>query len=132
MTSDQNTPDSRPVIEWVLAAISACAIALLVGFLVFQALFGESRPAALAVLSRQAQATESGTLLWVEIANTGDRAAAGVRVLARAPGAPPAEGLKHIEFDYLAPHSVRRGAFTYAAGLDPAGIEIAIEGYVEP
>ena len=60
----------------------------------------------------------------VDVANHGDRAASAVTVLA--------EGQRVVEFDYVAAHSIRRGAVGLPGGWSAGDPSIGIGGFAEP
>lgn len=124
---------ARPVIEWIAGAISALVIVALVAFLVHRALFRDAVPPQLSATIEKIERIEGGTLVTVAVANGGDEAAAGVRVHASRRDAGRDAMLRQIEFDYVAGHAVRRGAFLFPdAQLAPGDLEIRIGGFIEP
>ncbi|MCO5147818.1 MAG: hypothetical protein M9895_16770 [Aquamicrobium sp.] len=127
-TTKRKSANDRPLVEWIVGGIACVAIAGLVGFLVFQALTGDSRPPRLSVTVEAVERGESGAVVRVAVRNHGDRAAAGVTVHAADGGAE-----RSIEFDYVAGHAVRRGAFVFPdADIVPDRLAVGIGGFVEP
>src|SRR5690606_25511132 len=102
---------SRPMIEWIFGAVSALLVAGVIGFLAFEALFGDSRPPDLDVSIERIDKSAGGTLILVAVTNTGDKAAADVGIQARVSGPDGNAELREIRFDFVAAHSVRHGAF---------------------
>jgi uncharacterized protein (TIGR02588 family) len=119
----------RPLIEWVVGAISAALVAGLLLYLGHQALFGESRAAALDVSVERVASSGNATTVTVAVANRGDKAAAAVTVLASGPGA---SASRQIEFDYVAAGARRRGAFVFPGAVSPDEIKVELGGYTEP
>lgn len=118
----------RPLAEWIVGGIACVAIVGLIGFLVFQALTGDARPPRLSVTVEAVERGESGAVVRVAVVNHGDRAAAGVTVHAADGGAE-----RSIEFDYVAGHAVRHGAFVFPEGnVVTERLSVGIGGYVEP
>lgn len=126
-----STPPKRPVIEWVVGGVSGTLVGLLILFLGYQAVFGDNRPPDLVVALERIEPLETGTLVAVTVANRGDQAAAEVMVQALRTDSPGAVQ-RAIQFDYVAGHAVRRGAFLFPGHLSRDDIHIEIGGYSEP
>jgi len=123
----------RPMIEWIFGGVSALVVAGVIGFLAFEALFGDSAPPHLQASVEKLERVQDHTLVFITVANGGDRAAAGVAVeaLVQRPGAEAER--QEISFDYVAAHSVRRGAFVVKdQQIGDSNIVLTIHGYVEP
>lgn len=127
-TKNRTSGNDRPLVEWIVGGIACAAIAGLIGFLVFQALTGDARPPRLSVTIEAIERSENGAVVRVAVRNHGDRAAAGVTVHAADGSAE-----RSIEFDYIAGHAVRRGAFVFPdADIAPDRLAVGIGGFVEP
>ncbi|WP_294923409.1 hypothetical protein [uncultured Paracoccus sp.] len=117
-------PQERPAVEWVFGILSGCGVVLLLAYLGWQALFSSSHPPELTV-----SLVDIGPrVATIEVANGGDRAALAVTVLAGAGDGPP----RVVEFDHVAPHSTRRGAFGVPPGLQAGDLRLEIGGFAEP
>lgn len=123
---------SRPAVEWIFGSVSAIVIAGLVLFLGYQALFGDTRPPELLVSVDRIDRLDSGTAVIVSVANRGDEAAAAVTVYASASDASGRALRKQIEFDYIAAHAMRRGAFLFPGPISSDAFELEIGGYTDP
>ncbi|MFV3076867.1 hypothetical protein [Niveispirillum fermenti] len=122
----------RPVSEWVFSGISGVMVAGLILFLGYQALFGADTPAELEVTIERMRTVDNGTMVMVALVNRGDEAAAAVTVNATADGRTGNAAAKQIEFDYIAAHAIRRGAFLFPPGTTPDMLTIEIGGYAAP
>ena len=121
----------RPMVEWVAGALSCAIVAALVAFLLHRALSQETQAPALSVAVEAVEQVADGALVRIALVNRGDATAATVRVRAVRRDEPGTA--REIEFDYIAGHAVRRGAFAFAgAPPAPEEIEIGIVGFVEP
>lgn len=130
---DRQQAESRPILEWIAGILSAAVVAGLIGFLFYEAAFGEAKPPMLTVTIDRLEAVENGTLVIVAATNGGDEAAAEVGVVALVAGEGEAASRKEIRFDYVAANATRRGAFLIETpGLDRKDLRLDIEGYVEP
>ncbi len=123
---------ARPAVEWIFGSVSAAVVVGLVLFLGYQALFGDNRPPELSVSFEGVDQFDNGTVVMVAVANRGDEAAAAVTVYASTPDASGRASQKQIEFDHIAAHAVRRGAFVFPGPVDPAALQLEIGGYAEP
>lgn len=135
MTHKGNRPSdtARPAVEWIVGALSCVMVVTLIAFLLYQALFHDGRPPDLSIVIEAVEQTGSGTVVRVAVANAGDEAAAGVRVYAARTDAPDHQMRNEIEFDYVAGHAVRRGAFVFRdATIRPDSLDVEIGGFVEP
>lgn len=119
----------RPAVEWTFAALSGVLVLCLVSFLAHEAMSGGIRPAELVVSIDDVEQLDSGVMIMVTVANRGDKAAAAVTVNASLAEATAPD--KQIEFDYIAAHAVRRGAFLFPRSVEPAALGIQIGGYTE-
>ncbi|WCR18745.1 hypothetical protein [Paracoccus alcaliphilus] len=121
--ADENT-GKRPLAEWIFGLLSGCGIAALILFLSWQALFSSSHAPDLVVSVIGVERKGDANIATVEVANHGDRAASAVTVLA--------EGQRVVEFDYVAAHSIRRGAVGLPGGWSAGDPSIGIGGFAEP
>lgn len=131
MTDENNDDEAerRPMIEWIVGAISAVLVICLVVYLVNHAIFAADSPPELRVTIESVLPGDDMTTVAVAVANGGDQAAAAVKVIAVGLDA---EIVREIEFDFVAAHSVRRGALTFPGRVDDGQLRIEVGGYVEP
>jgi uncharacterized protein (TIGR02588 family) len=133
MTSQDDKEPGKPVIEWIVGAISAVLVACLVFFLTYEATVAETKPALLVAKIERLDTVENGTLVVVMVTNHGDEAAAQVGIQAMLARADQQPAAKAIEFDYIAGHAVRRGAFVFEErDISPAEIRVNVQGFTEP
>ena len=133
--TDQNTADSnrRPVLEWIVGAGSALLVCAIIVYLGHEALFGDTDPPELNATIDKVQRVSGHTLILVAVSNVGDQAAAEVVVGATVEGEQAETDQKEISFDYVASHSVRRGAFLLSgSNVNADDVHLAIQGYVKP
>lgn len=123
---------ARPAVEWIFGSVSAAVVVGLVLFLGYQALFGDNRPPELSVSFEGVDQFDNGTVVMVAVANRGDEAASAVTVYASAPDASGRASQKQIEFDHIAAHAVRRGAFVFPGSISSDALQFEIGGYTEP
>lgn len=119
----------RPVAEWAFAVLSGVLVLGLVAFLGREAVVGGTRSADIVVSIDKIEQVHSGTVVMVTVANRGDKAAASVTVNASLASSSAPD--KQIEFDYIAAHAVRRGAFLFPHPVTRAVLDIQVGGYTE-
>lgn len=130
MSNDSKT---RPLIEWIFGGISAAIVAMVILYLGYEAVFGDSEPPDFAVTIDRLEEVESGTLVMVTVANKGDRSAAEITVQAGIAPDGVEPSTKEIRFDFIAAHSMRKGAFIVEDGpVDEESLTFTVQGYVEP
>ena len=128
MSESQAKSEPTPVLELVLAGISAVVIAALVGYLLLLAIqSGNPRPPDVVVRLAAPERLQHGWLVRFEVANDGDEPVGQLRLELMA-GGERAETL----VDFLAAQSTTAGGFFLTR--DPAGAPLQARplGYVEP
>lgn len=134
MTKRQSRrPPERPKLEWIVGTACAVLVLGIVGFLAFEAVFGDNRPPQLSAVIERLERASAGTLAMVTVSNEGDQAAAkvGVQATITKAGQPPVQ--KDIEFDYVAAGASRSGAFVIEGqGVKMEDIAVSVHGFAEP
>lgn len=126
-------PPERPRLEWMVGIACAVLVLGVVGFLAFEALFGDHRPPHLTAVIERLEPGSAGTLAIVTVINGGDEAAAkvGVEATVTRAGQPPEQ--KDIEFDYVAAGATRSGAFVIEGqDIRMENIAVSVHGFAEP
>lgn len=134
MTKGQSRrPSERPRLEWIVGTGCAVLVLGIVGFLAFEAVFGENRPPQLSAVIERLEQGSAGTLAIVTVSNEGDSAAATVGIEATIARAGQTPEQKDIEFDYVAAGATRSGAFVIEGqGVKMEDIEVTVHGFAEP
>lgn len=104
----------KNAVEWSVFALSACIIALAVGYLAVAAMRGEKRPPDLRITTGAAQATPGGHRIEVTVENTGDVSAEQVRVEIVLRRAEEAVERAELDFIYVPRKSARTGWVTFS------------------
>ena len=134
MPSDDNSRQpGRPAIEWIFGALSACILAAIIMYLGYSAIAGDPRPPDLVATVEEIRETGNGAIVVVSVANQGDRAASRVGVEATIRSPDGSAQSRQIEFDYVAGHAVREGAFVMSRkGLARGDVTLVVHGFVQP
>ncbi len=124
------TAEQNRTVEWLVGSVSALLVAMLIVYLGYQALVSDGRPPRFAIEVSDAAQMEDGLHVVFSVTNLGDQTAAGVTVIAAAPGLdqPP----EPITFDYLPAGSVRHGSFVFPDRVREADIGFRVVSYREP
>lgn len=124
---------ARPAVEWIAGALSCALVVALIAFLFYRAVSEDAPTPDLSVTIEGIEQAAGGTIVRIAVANSGDAAASAVTVHAARRDAPEGDAGRQIEFDYVAGHAVRRGAFVFPdAAIAPGDLEVEIGGFVEP
>ena len=121
----QSAKTKTPALEWAVGAAGALVFCAMLAVLVGVGVSGADAPPDIHIDVEAIERVESGYVLRFAARNEGDVTAADVDVIARLNGEEHA-----ARFDYLPPHSKRRGGFFFER--DPHGARIAAEGYNDP
>ncbi len=118
-------------LEIAASAVSALAIAAVMGYLVWQGFQGE-KPAAFEATIGSVRAAGDSYLLPVTVRNTGDEAAQDVQVSVKltVPGKPEAEARATI--DWVPGKSERRAVAVLKENPAQGTVKAGVEGYQEP
>lgn len=126
-------PPERPKLEWIVGTACGVLVLGIVGFLAFEAQFGDHRPPQLTAVIERLERGSAGTLAIVTVINEGDEAAAkvGVEATVTRAGQPPEQ--QDIEFDYVAAGATRSGAFVIEGeDIRMENIAVSVHGFAEP
>ncbi|MGD9511694.1 MAG: hypothetical protein AB7I59_19395 [Geminicoccaceae bacterium] len=122
------TPPAIPLIELVLAAVSAATIALLLGYLGLQEWRSRSpRPPEITVRLGSAQPLSSGWLVPFAAGNVGDLPVSQLTVELTA-----GEERAETVIDFLAARSTAKGGFFLSGDPGTAPLHARALGFVEP
>ena len=117
--------ETRPVLQWTMAAIGVLVTLAVIGIVLWEAL----QPAAPPILGARIVAVTSsagGYLAEIEVSNTGRDTAAAVDVVGTLEGASPST----VTLDYV-PAQGRAKAWLHF-DRDPARASLAVVGWSEP
>lgn len=121
-----------PVAEWIVAGIGLVLVLGAIGYLLYQAVYGDHSSPEITVRVEAVTQTSNGFLVKFRAANQGGATAEGVVVQGIVgEGTEKAES-SQTTIDYLPSHSERKGGLFFTQ--DPRQLELQIRafGYQEP
>lgn len=124
---NQKKAQRRPLIEWIIGAISGILTLALLGFLLVRGIVREPQGPELSVSVTSLEFQAEGFAARIELVNGGDAAASAISV----EGTLPSGASSAIEFDYIAGGATRRGTLQFT-DTDPAGLKLRVTGHVDP
>lgn len=133
--SDEENKDmipkqTRPLIEWGFGIVSATLVAILALFLGYETILGTNGPAELRATLDSIERRGDVMVLNISVRNQGGEAASAVKVVAMPTEAVSPASPHDIEFDFIAPGAVRRGALIFPEPV--TSVRIEVEGFVAP
>lgn len=121
-----------PLLEWIVGGAGAVIFAGILFVLLSNALSGADAAPSIRTRLTGIEPVADGYVVRFVAVNGGDVTAAQVRLEAtlQAPGA--ATETSEMTFDYLPPHSERRGGFFFRNDPRTGRIAIEADGYADP
>jgi uncharacterized protein (TIGR02588 family) len=129
---DANSADTIPFWEWVVAYVGLALVLGSIGFMLYQAIAGDTSPPQMTVRMEAIKALDHGYLVQIRAINQGGAAAANVSVegvLTNQSG--PVESSRTI-LDYVPAHSYRRGGLFFIHDPQQFHVQLRAMGYAEP
>lgn len=126
MSKRRVTKGDTPLLEWIVGALGAVIFAAILAVLISNGLGGDAPPSVVARVERIVP-VEGGYAVEISARNAGDTTAADVEIKAES-----GSETRTARFDYLPPHSERRGGVFFEH--DPRGGELQLraEGWQAP
>jgi uncharacterized protein (TIGR02588 family) len=119
-----------PTLEWIAGAGGALIFAAMVAVLIATGMSADAPPS-ISVTTERIQAVENGFVLQFVARNDGGATAAAVDIVAELRTGETAEE-RRSHFDYLPPHSERRGGVFFDSDPRQGDLSLRAEGYNEP
>jgi len=120
-----------PLLEWFVGGLGAIIFAGMLAVLLTTGLAGEDAPPSIHVKTERVAAVEGGYVLEFSARNASDVTAADIAVVAELRGGGEVQR-REARFDYLPPHSARRGGFFFESDPRQGALVLRAEGYNEP
>lgn len=133
MTGDapRKSPQNPSRLEWVVAALGLLLTLGTVGFLFYQALFGETTPPDISLQVVAVAPSSGGYLVTVEARNRGGETAAEVLVEGELLHAGETE-TSELTFDFVPAASAREGGLFFSRDPRAGRLELRAKSYREP
>jgi uncharacterized protein (TIGR02588 family) len=120
-----------PLLEWVVGGLGAIIFFGVLAVLFATGLSGEDAPPSIHVETERVAAVEGGYVLEFSARNNSDVTAADIAVVAELRSGADVQH-REARFDYLPPHSERRGGFFFESDPRQGALTLRAEGYSEP
>jgi uncharacterized protein (TIGR02588 family) len=120
--------DPRNRVEWIIAAISTCAVLVIFGFLAFEAATKTGQSPVLTVRPGDLTSVGGDSHLEVLITNSGHRAAADLQIEGVA-GVAGANIQGSVTLDYAPAESEVNGIIVFDGEVNPDAVEVQITGF---
>jgi uncharacterized protein (TIGR02588 family) len=120
------------IIEWLVAVVG---LALVVGTIVtlsVEALRDGGRPPNLTFEVIATSPVNGGYVVEIEVLNDGDQTAADLNVIGQIVDGETVVEERELTFDYVPPHSARRGGMFFSNDPDTGTLVLAPVGYQDP
>lgn len=121
-----------PWLEWVVGALGALLFLGIFAVLLTNALSHTDAAPSISARVEAIEATATGYVVKFIAVNGGEVTAAQVRLEAQLVTQSGAAETREITFDYLPPHSERRGGFIFENDPRASALTIQADGYVDP
>jgi len=116
-----------PLLEWATGALGALVLAVMLGVLVNAGLSDADAPPDVRTRVERILPVTDGYVVELIAENAGDQTAADVEIIAKL-GADEARA----RFDYLPPHSERRGGVFFRNDPRAGDLTLRADGYADP
>jgi len=121
-----------PIWEWIIAATGAILVFVAIGFLVYEAITGESAPPSLSVSVESVAAVDNGWLVKFRVKNTGDQTAADVNIEGELKNGEQTVETSAATLTYAPSHSEREGGLIFSKNPNQYQLEVRPKGYEKP
>lgn len=126
--ANRNGDGETPLIEWLMGGLGAVVFCAMIAILVFAGLSGADGPPDVRARVQSITTTSDGYVVEFIAENAGASAAADVEIIAELADGESASA----RFDYLAPHSSRRGGVFFRSDPRVGRLTLRAEGYADP
>ena len=117
-----------PLLEWLTGGLGAVVFCVMLGMLIATGVNGADAPPDVRISVERVSPVRGGYVVEFEAENAGDATAADVEITAELSSGESAS----LHFDYLAPHSSRRGGVFFRSDPRASDLSLRAEGYSDP
>jgi uncharacterized protein (TIGR02588 family) len=121
-----------PPWEWAFGIAGFALVAVTVVFLAYQAIADHHAPPNIAIRAESIVAVQGGYLVTISAVNSGDRAAANVKVQGELRSQSGIVEASEMSFQYLPARSRRKGGLFFVQDPRPLKLVLSARGYEQP
>jgi uncharacterized protein (TIGR02588 family) len=122
----------KPWLEWAVGAVGALLFIAILGVLLTNALRDTGAAPSISTRVESIEPVDTGYVVKFIAMNDGELTAAQVRLEAELVTPTGERETRELTFDYLPPHSERRGGFIFQNDPRAGALRIEADGYVDP
>lgn len=117
-------------VEWAVAGVATLVIAVLMGFLVFEAVMRSGGSPDLSISHVESTTTRAGLAVVIEVDNAGYAAASAVEIVGEA--GPEGQEARVVTIDYVPAEARRRATLVFPPETRPEDVRLHVVGYADP
>ena len=121
-----------PPLEWAVAVVGSMLVCGALGMMIWLGLARGDSPADISVRVDEVTALAAGYVVTIRAVNSGDVTAANVTVEGELRGGSGVTETSTMSFNYLAPHSERRGGLFFEKAPRKFELNLRPKGYETP
>jgi uncharacterized protein (TIGR02588 family) len=129
---NQKERNAIPTWEWIVGGIGCVLVAAVVGFLVQEALFGNSQPPDIKLSVSSVIQTGNGYLIEITAENQGGKTAEGVVLGGELRSGAETVEQSHTTIEYLPPRSKKRAGLFFTRNPRDYELRVRPLGYEDP
>lgn len=131
MNAGSNDHNTKNPLEWAVFAFSSLLVAGVLGFLVWNILSSDDKPAAFHIEIGSVTTLPESSVVQIRVTNTGSQTAAEVNLLIMA-RYPTGEKEAGLTIDFIPRGGTRDGYAVFQGAGKPEDITARVLGYIEP
>ena len=128
----QNPVDTIPLSEWIVAAIGAVLVIGVIGFMVYQAVAGDTSPPNISIQTRAIHESENGFLVEVTVINQGGQTAGGLLIEGELSDGEEAIETSQATLSYVPAQSQRSSGLFFTEDPRQHALKVRALGYETP
>ncbi|HET9241108.1 MAG TPA: TIGR02588 family protein [Oligoflexus sp.] len=126
------TKPNIPVLEWAFSTVGVIIVVGILAFNIVQALNDRETPPDIQLKAEEPIRTTQGYLLPIEAVNVGGESAAALMIAGQLRSAEGEVESSEVTFDYVAPHSSKKGGLFFEHDPKVYQLKLRVLGYQEP
>lgn len=117
-------------VEWIVAGVATLVVAVLIGFLAFEAVTRSGGSPDLSVSHVENTTTRAGLAVAIEVDNSGYAAAAAVEIIGETGG--DGQEARMVTIDYVPAQARRQATLVFPPETRPEDVRLHVVGYADP